>query len=428
MKKQETVKTSKWRSVLWMAISLLASLLLWVYVTESEGENIERSFPGVQVRFDGESTMRDTREMIVSDDSTTSVKVTLTGSRRALSALSSADLSAVIDLSRITRTGNYQLSPTISFPSRTDTSAIASIVIDPDSVSFYVDKLDKKTLEVRGVFNGSTAEGYSADPLSFSPSTVIVYGPGKVLDTVDAAYVEVNRTDVDRTLSFDSTFVLLDAEVNEVESDALSFNTEQVNVTLPVRAVKEVYLTVELVPGGGATEKNVRWSLEPGSITLLGDAEVLSGVNSITVARIELAQVEDAMQETYRVELPNDTELIVGARETTLTLELQDLETAYYTIDKSNISFINVSEGYTALAEDSLDKVRIRGSHAVLEQLSDLNIRAVADLKNYGTATGRFTVPVQISINGASASEVGAVGNYEIVAILSEATEEEGER
>ena len=84
MKKQETVKTSKWRSVLWMAISLLASLLLWVYVTESEGENIERSFPGVQVRFDGESTMRDTREMIVSDDSTTSVKVTLTGSRRAL--------------------------------------------------------------------------------------------------------------------------------------------------------------------------------------------------------------------------------------------------------------------------------------------------------------------------------------------------------
>lgn len=428
MKKQETVKTSKWRSVLWMAISLLASLLLWVYVTESEGENIERSFPGVQVRFDGESTMRDTREMIVSDDSTTSVKVTLTGSRRALSALSNADLSAVIDLSRITRTGNYQLAPTISFPSRTDTSAIASIVIDPDSVSFYVDKLDKKTLEVRGVFNGSTAEGYSADPLSFSPSTVIVYGPGKVLDTVDAAYVEVNRTDVDRTLSFDSTFVLLDAEGNEVESDALSFNTEQVNVTLPVRAVKEVYLTVELVPGGGATEKNVRWSLEPGSITLLGDAEVLSGVNSITVARIELAQVEDAMQETYRVELPNDTELIVGARETTLTLELQDLETAYYTIDKSNISFINVSEGYTALAEDSLDKVRIRGSHAVLEQLSDLNIRAVADLKNYGTATGRFTVPVQISINGASASEVGAVGNYEIVAILSEATEEEGER
>ena len=428
MKKQETVKTSKWRSVLWMAISLLASLLLWVYVTESEGENIERSFPGVQVRFDGESTMRDTREMIVSDDSTTSVKVTLTGSRRALSALSNADLSAVIDLSRITRTGNYQLAPTISFPSRTDTSAIASIVIDPDSVSFYVDKLDKKTLEVRGVFNGSTAEGYSADPLSFSPSTVIVYGPGKVLDTVDAAYVEVNRTDVDRTLSFDSTFVLLDAEGNEVESDALSFNTEQVNVTLPVRAVKEVYLTVELVPGGGATEKNVRWSLEPGSITLLGDAEVLSGVNSITVARIELAQVEDAMQETYRVELPNDTELIVGARETTLTLELQDLETAYYTIDKSNISFINVSEGYTALAEDSLDKVRIRGSHSVLEQLSDLNIRAVADLKNYGTATGRFTVPVQISINGASASEVGAVGNYEIVAILSEATEEEGER
>lgn len=428
MNKNETVKDSKWRNVLWMALSLLASLLLWVYVTESEGESIERTFPGVQVRFDGEATMRDTREMLVSDDSTTSVKVTLTGNSRVLTSLKSADLSAVIDLSRITRTGNYQLAPTISFPSRTDTSAITSVVIDPDSVSFYVDKLDKKTLEVQGVFNGSTAEGYSADPLSFSPSTVIVYGPGKVLDTLEAAYVEVNRTDVDHTLSFDSTFVLLDREGQEVENDTLSFNTEQVNVTLPVRAVKEVYLTVELVPGGGATEKNVRWTLEPSSVTLLGDAEVLSGVNSITVARIELAQVSDAMQETYRVELPNETELIAGARETTLSLELQDLESAYFTIDESNISFINVTEGYTAVAEDSLDKVLIRGSSAVVAQLSDLNIRAVADLKNFGTATGRFTIPVQISINGASASEVGAVGSYEIVAILSETTEEEAEQ
>ena len=180
--------------------------------------------------------------------------------------------------------------------------------------------------------------------------------------------------------------------------------------------------------GGGATEKNVRWTLEPSSVTLLGDAEVLSGVNSITVARIELAQVSDAMQETYRVELPNETELIAGARETTLSLELQDLESAYFTIDESNISFINVTEGYTAVAEDSLDKVLIRGSSAVVAQLSDLNIRAVADLKNFGTATGRFTVPVQISINGASASEVGAVGSYEIVAILSETTEEEAEQ
>ena len=356
------------------------------------------------------------------------MKVTLTGNSRTLTSLKSADLSAVIDLSRITRTGNYQLAPTISFPSRTDTSAITSVVIDPDSVSFYVDKLDKQTLEVRGVFNGSTAEGYSADPLSFSPSTVIVYGPTKVLSTLEAAYVEVNRTDVDHTLSFDSTFVLLDAEGQEVESDMLSFSTEQVSVTLPVRAVKEVYLTVELVPGGGATEKNVRWSLEPGSVTLLGDADVLGGVNSITVARIELAQVEGAMQETYRVELPNDTELIAGARETTLTLELQDLETAYYSIDQSNITFINVSEGYTAQAEDDLEQVQIRGSHAALAQLSDLNIRAVADLKNYGSATGRFTVPVQISINGVSASEAGAVGSYEIVAVLSESTEEEGER
>ena len=151
---------------------------------------------------------------------------------------------------------------------------------------------------------------------------MIVYGPEKVLASVERAYVEVTRTDVDRTLSFESTYVLLDAEGNEFESDELSFSDETVTVTLPVRAVKEVSLTVELVAGGGATDANVKWKLEPSTVILTGDADTLSGVNSIAVARIDLAEVEEAMTATYRIEIPNNTEVTSGTRETTLTLEL----------------------------------------------------------------------------------------------------------
>lgn len=426
MKTKLKVKNSTVSTVLWIVISLLASIMLWVYVTENEGQDITVSIPYVTLSFNGESTMRESREMIVSDVSTDMVTVTLTGNRRVISSLNKDNLSAVIDLSNITRTGNNSRPPEVKFPARTDTSSITAVSTDPDVVNFYVDKLARKTVEVRGMFSGSAAEGYSADPLSFSPSTVIVYGPEKVLANVEAAFVEVTRTDVDRTLNFESTYVLIDGEGNEFESDELTFSDETVNVTLPIRAVKKVSLTVELIAGGGATESNVRWKLEPDTVTLTGDADVLSGVNTIPVARIELDQVDEPMTETYRIELPNNTELTSGTRETVLTLEIVGLYQETFTIEQNNISCINVSEGYVAeVMNSSLTDVVIRGPEEVVKNLSSLNIRAVADLRNYGAATGIVAVPVQISINGTT--EAGAVGEYRVYVNIAEDDGESGE-
>ena len=426
MNKKKNEKNKSLHDILWFAISLLAAVLLWVYVTENEGQEITIPIPGVQVSFNGESTMRENREMIVSDVSTTSVTVTVTGSRRVVSALKATDLSAVIDLNSITRTGNNSRVPEVKFSSKTDTSAITTVTTDPDVVNFYVDKLAKTTVELVGVFNGSAAIGYSADPLVFSPSTIIVYGPEKVLNTIKSAYVEVTRTDVDHTLSFESTSVLVDAEGVEVESDELTFSESVVNVTLPIRAVKEVGLTVELIAGGGATDSNVRWKLEPDTITLTGDAEALSGVNSIPVARIDLSQVDEPITETYRIEIPNNTEITSGTRETTLTLEITGLYSESFDIERSNISVINVSEGYTAeVMNSSLTEVQIRGPEEIVKNLSDLNIRAVADLRNYGTATGIVSVPVKISINGTT--EAGAVGEYSVYVNIVEQDEEPNE-
>ena len=421
--KNNSVRPSSSRTVLYIILSGLAALILWVYVAEAQGDDIKITLPGISVVFEGENVLRETREMIVSDIGSNSVTVTFSGSRRVLSGLNDKNISAVIDLSAITRTGNWAQVPTIRYPNRTDTSAITSVVVEPETVSFYVDKLDKKTVEVKGVFNGSAAEGYSADPLVFSPSTVIVYGPAKVLANVKDAFVEVNRTDVDRTLSFGSTYVLRDENGEEFKSDELTFSDETVEVTLPILAVKEVSLTVELIAGGGATKENVKWKLEPATVTLTGDAEALSGVNSIPVARIDLATVDEPITETYRFDIPNDTEIASGSRETTLTLEIGGLSRRSFSIDQSNIACINVSEGFTATVMNTrLDNVVIRGPEDVVKGLNELNIRAVADLSNYGTATGIVSVPVSISINGTT--EAGAVGEYRVYINIAEEQEE----
>lgn len=425
MKNKPMIKNDAARAILLMVFSLLCAILLWIYVTDTQGDGTDRPFNGVKVVFEGESTMRESRGLIVSDVSTTSGRVTLHGSRRTLSSLKSTDLAITVDLGSITRTGHYSLSPQVTYPARTDTSSISMAETDPETISFYVDVLDKKTVDVTGVFNGSVAEGFSADPLEFDPGTVIVYGPTQLLDTIDQAYVEVSRENVDKTLTFESTYVLLDADGNRIESDELTFDTETVSVTLPINTVKEVSLIIDIVNGGGATDNNVKWELNPKKITLTGDSETLSGVNNIVVAKIDLAMVDESLTETYEIVIPNDTEITSGAKETTLTLELGGLYKRTVSIDRDNIACINVTDGYAwEVVSDSLDGVILRGTDEdALERISEVNVRAVADLTDYGTARGIVSVPVKIYIDGTSG--VGAVGEYKVYVNITRASETE---
>ena len=411
-KKQQTNKSTL-KTVAYMIFSLICSILIWVYVTEANGEERDLPFPGVMIVYEGESNMRDSRGLIVSERDATSAKVTLTGNRRTISTLDSADLRVVIDLNDITTTGYYSLAPKVEYPKRVDTSTITQAVISPEVVSFYVDKLSVRPVPIIGVFNGSAAAGYSADPLEFDTETIRVYGPEKIISQVDHALVEVNRTDVDKTISFEASYVLMDAEGNRFESDEITFDRDTVNVTLPINAVKVVNLTVDLIPGAGATRDNVKWSIAPESITLTGDPEILDGVNSISIAQIDLAKIDEALTETYKIVLPNETASTDGIKEATLTMELQGLAKKTVSIEQSSISCTNVSQGYEAvIMNGSIDNVVIRGPENVLRSITDNNIRAVADLTDYGTATGILSVPVRIIINGTT--EAGAYGEYKV--------------
>ncbi len=400
-------------NISYIVFSLICSLLIWVYVTESIGGETDRTFPGVMVVYEGENDMRDSRGLIISVRDATSGKVTLGGNRRTLSTLDSADLKLVVNLNEITTTGYYSLAPKVEYPRRVDTSTITQATVSPEVISFYVDKLSVRPVPVTGVFNGSAAEGYSADPLEFDTETIRIYGPEQIISQVDHAQVEVNRTDVDKTLSFEASYTLIDSEGNKFESDEITFDRETVNVTLPISAVKVVNLTVDLVPGAGATRDNAKWSISPETITLTGDAATLEGINSISIAQIDLAKVDEALTESFKIVLPNDTESTDGIKEATLTLELQGLVKKTVTIDQGNISCTNVSQGYEAVVMNgSIENVVIRGPENVLRGITDNNIRAVADLTDYGTATGILSVPVRIIINGTT--EAGAIGEYKV--------------
>lgn len=395
-------------------MSVLISFFLWMYVTSTEGVESEKTIRGVKVVFAGEESLRESSGLVVTEQDSTSVDVTLSGTRRVLSKLTSSNVTAVVDLSNVYTDARYSVIYSLSFPNGVSESDVTLLRSSVDVINFTVDRLASKTVEVKGVFSGTTADGYIAEKtLQFDPLTVKISGPKSAINEVYDAFVVITREDVDKTLSYSTTYDLRDAEGNILDDDSILRDIQEVNVTLPVLSSKLVPLDVTIINGGGATrENNVDINIDPDSIMLAGDAETMDSITKIILGTIDLADFAKEFEMEYTIVLPNDTVNMTGASEATVHVSVKGLATRTFTIAKDNISCINAAEGYSADVITESLTVTVRAPEDVLDKIQANNLWAVADLTDVGANPGVFNPSVKIRVDGFP--EAGVVGEYAI--------------
>lgn len=394
----------------WMIVSLLASLTIWVYVTSMKSDQYKLEFHDVPVELVGEDTLRDTKNMVITDLDTSTVSVTVVGPRRIVAGLSGTDLKACVDVSRLSRSAYTTQQYYISYPEGMDTTNIDDSGRSPSTVSFMVSPLNAKTIQVRGSFDGSLAEGYTAEAPVFEPATITVSGADVNLKDISYAWVSFGKENVDSTYKVETGFTLMNDNGEECSTVGLTCSDDVVTATLPLLLVKEIPLSVDLIEGAGATKANTKIKIEPESITLAGDSAILTGMNKIVLDTIDLTDFASTTSETYTIPIDNNMKNLTGATEAKVTVEIVGLETRTYKV--KNISCTNVTEGYAAdIISESIDVV-LRGTPQQLDQLKAESIRAVADLTDYKESTGQFMPNVKIIVDGFT--DVGAIGQNTI--------------
>lgn len=404
-------KKSIWDSrVFWAAISVVLSILLWVYVTTTNGDVSTTEFEGVQIVFRGEDTLREKEGLVISNPSANTVSVTLRASRRELSRLSSTNIIAVVDVSKINMKGNFTLPLSLEYPTSVNGNNIDVVSSQPQSVYFYVDKTSTKSVEVKGEFVGSVVEGFVAGKLSFDPDTITLSGPQSELDKVSYAWVSIPRQDVDKTLEFDSAYTLMDSSGNQLALTNVKADSDTVSVTLPITSTKEVQLTVDVVEGAGATSENVKITVNPQTIIIAGDAKTLEGINKISIGTVDLSSFTLTFEDKFPILMDNEITNVTGLTEAKVTIEVIGLKTKRFSI--TNISVINVPSGHSAKLVTQAVDVTLRGSAEVIDKIQANNIRAVVDLSDIGSATGAIQPTAKISVDGYTG--VGAIGEYPV--------------
>lgn len=393
--------------LLWALLSLLSAFLIWVYYTTNYGADVERTFYGVEVTYTGESALRDSLNLVISQEETTSVNLTLSGPRREIAKLTSADIKAVVNLSNVTREGYRTMSYTPSYPSSVNTASIQVTGQSPQTVGLYISRLSTKLVEIQGSFDGTVQEGYAVDSsnMSFDPAMITLIGPEEELEQIHHAHVYVSRDEVTSSFTVTANYNLVNAEGEVLEFSDLQTDVETVMATVPISMIKEVALDVTLVNGGGATSDNVIRNIEPKTITLIGDAATLSGINTISLDTIDLSDYSTFPKKEYTIVLPNGTENVSGVSTATVELTFTGLDDHLFTV--SNLDYINLESGYDASIMTSNLVVKIRAPQEILAGVGANNIRAVADLTGL-TTTSR--APVTIYVDGVE--QAGAVGDY----------------
>ena len=394
----------------WMIVSLLASLAIWVYVTSVETDESKTTFRGVKVELVGEDILRDSKNLVVTDMDTSTVTVEVVGPRRIIGSLSSDQLVAQVDVSKLSRAAYTSQQYTIVYPDGTDTSKLSESRRTPETINFMVSAQTSKSIQVRGSFDGSLAEGYTAEMPVFEPSTITITGSEAYLKDVEYAWVTFGKENVDTTYSVETGFTLMDANNEPCSTTGISFSTDVVTATLPLLTLKEVNLDVNIIEGAGATKANTKITIDPVSVTLAGDSALLAGMNKIILATIDLTDFSSTFTETYTIPIDNELKNTTGVTKATVTVEIVGLETK--TCRGTNFSCINATERYEADIITESKEITLRGTPEALAQIKAENIRAVADLTDYKESTGTYMPQVRVYVDGFT--DVGAIGENTI--------------
>ncbi len=397
-----------------VVLSLAIALVLWLYVTGTEGVTVEKEFRNIKVNYTGTEELAESSGLLVTGSDVDTINLTVTGLRRDIAQLSDRNLSVSVNLSSVKSEGYYTLAYEVNYPNGVIADNFTSVHGSPETVAVTVDRLSSRKVEVKGSFTGSAADGYLAqETLVFNPMTVKISGPKALVDQVDCAWVTITRENVDASLCYMTSFTLLDAEGKALDTNGLTLDTDEVEVTLNIYLTKTVALTATVIPGGGATEANAIVTVEPSSITLAGNAETLDAINQIVVDTVKLANVNPIYElDEQIIPIPNDTVNLSGVSTASVRVEIQNLATATFTADKKAVAFTNVPEGFTPECITETLPVLLRGSREALDTVAAGHIRAVVDLTDCVAAPGIYNVTAKISVDGNA--ELGAVGEYKV--------------
>lgn len=405
-----------------MALAILISFGLWLYVVSNVSQEDDNTFYNIPVILEGETALSEQNLMITGMSSST-VSLNISGARSDLNKLNNDNIIVKMNLSDIDEPGRHAL--TYKDPTYTADVPSNAFVVErknPQTIYVDVDYRRTKEVEVRVKWTGTRSEDYLYDTenavLDYPAITVV--GPAAVADLIDHAVIEVDLTERLESVSESFRYTLCDAGGEPVDAEQITTNVEEVHLDVRIQKMKELDLVANVVYGGGATEWNTVVDVKPDTIRVTGSEAVLAELgDTLTVCTVNLAEVEQSSKDlSYTINLPEGVTNQTGVAEAIVTVSISGVSTKEFVIE--NIQSTNVPAGMEAEIISANLTVKVRGPAADMAKLTVEDVSAVVDFSaaEVGTATYKATI-----VFAEGFKNVGALKTYSVSATVQAAEE-----
>ncbi len=402
-----------------IVLSILIAIGLWFVVRSIINPNSITTIRNVKVNYDYNSAAYLSQGLDIVEKDTGDKSVTISGDDNQITGVEAEDILLYPNYSQVNGPGTYTLKLVAT---QTD-SLLNSRSFDFNEISpsAYVqvtfDKVSTKKFPITVNASGiDPADGYYVDTPVASPAEVTVRGPESVVNSIDKVMANVTL-DEQRTESALTTAQLefLDKEGNPVESDYLTMDVSQVEVTIPVLKIKEVPLTVEYthVPTGYDVDV-LNPTLSQETIRVAGSAEQVDALESINAGYIDLAKMQLGTSVDLSIELPEGLRNIDSVQKVTVSFNTMGFTTK--TITVSEIRVVNAASGTTVTPSVArINNVTLIGREDELEELSESSVVAQIDASptKISVSKGQQNMEVEIIVPGTET--VFATGTYTVL-------------
>lgn len=408
---------------LYVVLSIAIAVVMWFYVTSMDGNQASKSIRNITITFSGEEQLESNGLMIAGD--APSANITVKAKPAVLAQLTDKTVELVVDVATIERAGDYTLAYTVKLPSNISASQVQIINEGTGNVSFAVAEYRQREIELRGKFEGTTAEGYLAgdqEDFVFSPNKITISGQAELVNQVSYAEVVVTGENLSENVRGDFPYRFIGASGDVIDNLDVECSVATVHTTFPILATADIPLKVELVAGGGVALDQVTCTLSQESLTVAGSktaVEAIQSEGSIVLGTIDLGTVHDGDVITFDIALTDELTNISGVTQVTATLDLDD-SLKSKTVEVTNIDCISPPDGWAAKALTQMVEVEVRGSQELLDAVTPDKIRVVADLKDINQAAGQYTVTANVYLDSVGTrDQIDVVGrDYKIVVSL----------
>ena len=404
-------------------LSLLVSLGMWLYVVNYISPESEAMFYNIPVVFEGETVLSTERNLMITDISTTTVSMKISGNRSDLNKLNSSNIIVKVDMSKIYDPGETQLLYSYSFPGDVSTSAVRVENKFPGTITVTTDLKLTKEVPVKVVYSGSAPEGFITDTENavLDRNYVTVTGPSAVVDLIDHARIDVDLSEQSQTISENFVYTLCDKNSRPVDAEQIVTDVGEIYLNLTIHQFREAQLALNLTYGGGADETNTKITMTPQSIRVSGGEKVLENLTELIVGSVDLSTIESNTVLTFPIVLPEGVTNLSGVTDVTVSIEFDNLAMKKFTVN--NIRVVNVPEGMDYDLMNEALEVTLRGNAVLIGTLDPEDISIVVDLA--GKEIGTFTVKATIVIGNANYASIGEMGTHSVSVTLTEAVAEE---